>query len=509
MARNSIIRAVITGDSSGLDRALGRSESRLGSFGRTAGRVLAGFGGLAAGAAVLSKPLVDAAVDLNEEMSKSSVVFGDAAASVQHFADTAAVSLGISETEALRAAGNFGQFGIAAELSGDELAKFSTDLTAAAADLASFNNLDPGEALQKLQSGLAGSSEPLRSAGIFLTEAAVAARAAEMGLGDVNGELTEGEKVLARYDLILGQMGEQGSMGDFARTSDSLANKQRILSARFSDVQAELGQRLLPVALAAADGLLTLLDGFESLAAVFQEEGFSGVLAVIRGKVAEWGAAFVEWVPGAFRELITESNDWFWNRFVPWIEEQTQPLEDELGRWGTAFADWADDIDMESLKRLGSRIWEWMRTDLYDTWKTGWDELYGPDSWVRQTVWPKLEEGFNWLKTKVTTFWTETVEPWISNQLAFSGGRIGDAFLGGLGAAVTSFSPSDLVPDLPSFDLPGIGALGGMLGGSSSQSGVTPAPKKSKIVIEMNSREVAEAVFEEDRLSGGALSGAR
>jgi phage-related protein len=39
------------------------------------------------------------------------------------------------------------------------------------------------------------------------------------------------------------------AQGDFARTSGGLANQQRILSARFKDAQADLGQKLLPIAL--------------------------------------------------------------------------------------------------------------------------------------------------------------------------------------------------------------------------------------------------------------------
>jgi len=37
------------------------------------------------------------------------------------------------------------------------------------------------------------------------------------------------------------------AQGDFARTSDGLANSQRILSAQFKDLQAELGTILLPI----------------------------------------------------------------------------------------------------------------------------------------------------------------------------------------------------------------------------------------------------------------------
>ena len=52
-----------------------------------------------------------------------------------------------------------------------------TSLRPLAADLASFNNIDPTEALDKLRSGLVGEAEPLRSVGVLLNEAAVQAKA--------------------------------------------------------------------------------------------------------------------------------------------------------------------------------------------------------------------------------------------------------------------------------------------------------------------------------------------
>ena len=37
------------------------------------------------------------------------------------------------------------------------------------------------------------------------------------------------------------------AQGDFAKTSDSLANQQRILKAQYENATAAIGQRLLPV----------------------------------------------------------------------------------------------------------------------------------------------------------------------------------------------------------------------------------------------------------------------
>jgi hypothetical protein len=94
------------------------------------------------------------------------------------------------------------------------------------------------------QSGLAGETEPLRRFGLDLSAATVEAYAYANGIGTVGTELTEAQKVQARYGLLMEQTNK--TQGDFANTSDQLANSQRILQARMENARAELGTALLP-----------------------------------------------------------------------------------------------------------------------------------------------------------------------------------------------------------------------------------------------------------------------
>ena len=105
----------------------------------------------------------------------------------------------------------------------------SEQLLRLGADLASFNNLEVGDALDKLRSGLTGEAEPLRELGVLLSEDAVQAEALASGLAESTKAITEADKVQARYNLILKQTAT--AQGDFARTSTGLANAQRIISA--------------------------------------------------------------------------------------------------------------------------------------------------------------------------------------------------------------------------------------------------------------------------------------
>jgi hypothetical protein len=222
-------------------------------------------------------PAVNAASDLEESMSKNNVIFGDAASAVSSFADEAARALGQSKTQALAAASTFGTFGKAAGLAGQELATFSTDFVTLASDLASFNNTTPEDAINAIGAALRGESEPLRRYGVLLNDATLKAAALELGIYDGTGALTAQQKVLAAQKVIYEQTTD--AQGDFARTSDGLANQQRILAAQVENLQAKFGELLLPVFKRVVQyindnvlpALTLMIDGFK-------EDGLSGAI---------------------------------------------------------------------------------------------------------------------------------------------------------------------------------------------------------------------------------------
>lgn len=228
-------------------------KANAGAFALAGGAALAAFGAKAVGAAS----------DFEESSAKITQLFGADAESVMKFADTAAQAIGQSKQDVLNAAGTFGTFGQAAGLAGDDLATFSNDFTTLASDLASFNNTTPEEAVQAIGAALRGESEPLRKYGILLDDATLKAAAFEMGIYKGNGTLTSQQKILAAQKVIFDQ--STSAQGDFARTSDGLANQQRILAAELENVTIEIGQKLLPIALEFAhfanDTLVPALKG--------------------------------------------------------------------------------------------------------------------------------------------------------------------------------------------------------------------------------------------------------
>jgi hypothetical protein len=208
-------------------------------------------------------PAIRAASDFEEATSKVNVIFGRASKSVKDFADTAARSLGQSKQAVLDAAGAFGTFGKAAGLAGEDLSLFTTDFITLATDLASFNNTTPEEAVQAIGAALRGEAEPLRRFGVLLNDATLKTEAMELGIYSGNKALTAQQKILAAQSAIYKQTGD--AQGDFARTADGLANKQRTLSALFKNFQIQLGQQLLPAATDFANGLVKINDAFEAM----------------------------------------------------------------------------------------------------------------------------------------------------------------------------------------------------------------------------------------------------
>ena len=211
-------------------------------------------GGLAVAGIIKS---VNAASDLNESLSKTQVVFGDLSDEVVAWSKTSVDAMGLSQQQALETAGTFGNLFTAMGIGDKASLDMSESLVELASDLASFNNLETPEVLEKLRAGIVGEAEPLRTLGIQISAARTEAKAMELGFKKVDGQLSASAKAQANYAIILED--SKKAQGDFARTSDGLANSQRRLQARLSNTAATLGNALTPVVAKLAGKLDNLL----------------------------------------------------------------------------------------------------------------------------------------------------------------------------------------------------------------------------------------------------------
>lgn len=194
----------------------------------------------------LGKESIALASDMNETRSKINAVFGsESQAQIEKWSSTAATKMGMSQQAAQAFAASFGNIYTNMGFTQKESAKLSMNLVQLAADQASFNNLPTEEVLQKIQSGLTGEYESLKSLGIVIKESEVQQRAMN-DTGKASAKLlTDQELAMARYELIVEK--SSNANGDFARTSDGLANQQKILAAKMDDLKTKIGEALLPV----------------------------------------------------------------------------------------------------------------------------------------------------------------------------------------------------------------------------------------------------------------------
>jgi hypothetical protein len=220
--------------------ALGRVE---GAF-KGLGAKLAGLAGTV-GAGAFFYNAVQGASSLAETMSKVDQVFGDSTGTVKSFADKAAKDFGLVKQPLLDAASIFGLMAKGAGQADSEAAAFATSMSMLAADASSFYNVPLDTALEKIRAGLSGEAEPLRAFGVFLSDAAMQAKAAEMGLVGLNGKLDENQKITVRAALI--QEGLAKANGDLARTIDGTANRQRKVMGDFTNAMNDFGATVMPI----------------------------------------------------------------------------------------------------------------------------------------------------------------------------------------------------------------------------------------------------------------------
>jgi hypothetical protein len=477
----------------------GKAFEGIQAVGKVALGALAGAAVVAVGAiATIGPAVISAASDLNESMSKAQVVFGDSVKAIEAFAATSAESFGIAKGAAYEATSTFGNLFVTMGLGKGSAADMSVDIVKLAADLASFNNLDTADVLQKLRSGLIGEAEPMRSLGVMLTEDSVKAEALALGLGKtavnsaavaaaekklastrqavsditamygVNSkqvqkglvdiakdeaalaaaraggttELTEAMKVQARYSLIMKQT--KTAQGDFARTSDGLANTQRILSATFKDISTEIGATFLPLVLGVAQAISPIVKNLmpqfraalEKIKPIITDIGNSiGIfvevlmrtgdpIEAIRGALSN----FPNLAP-TFEGIVTGLQS-FIATIQPIIEQvtawiaQNVSLQDVLIAIGVAIAAVvipalisvvaavapivAAFVGLVAVVSLLRQAWEndWggIRTTLTQVWN--------------ETLQPALEQLWQWLQVNVplaiqtlTTFWTTVLVP--------------------------------------------------------------------------------------------------
>lgn len=261
-----------------MDSLSGNTEEMASKIDKSMSQIRLGMSALAAGAAILS-PFVlglNNASDLEENINKTKVAFGDYANDVLTFAKSSLSSFGVSENQALDAASLFGDMGTSMGVTQEEAARLATSLVGLGGDLSSFKNISQEQAAGALKGIFTGETESLKGLGVVMNETTLASFAQAQGITKTVESMTQAEKVMLRYQFVMDAT--KNAQGDFARTSEGFANSQRTLQGTLEELSASLGAIFMPI-VAKAMGMLT---GFLGVFKAFADSPLGqGILTVV------------------------------------------------------------------------------------------------------------------------------------------------------------------------------------------------------------------------------------
>lgn len=189
---------------------------------------------------------VDLASSVERTNEKLKTLFGtEGAAQIREWATTTKKNFGISEQAAKQYAADIAGLWGSEHLgfTTDELMNMATGLVELTGDLASFHNFSVAETWTKILSGMRGETEAIEDLGIDLRAASIAPY---FGLGAKGwGDLDQKSRILMTYEYALAMTTK--AQGNFARTGDTYQNQLALFNANIEELQASLGQTLLPV----------------------------------------------------------------------------------------------------------------------------------------------------------------------------------------------------------------------------------------------------------------------
>lgn len=250
-------------------------ENSLKSIGKAA---VAAF---SVGAVVnFTKSCLELGSNLSEVQNVVDVTFGNLNSEVDKFAQNAIEQFGLGQTVTKKYVGTFGAMAKAFDFNNQAALEMAETLTGLTGDVASFYNLSTDEAFTKLKSVFTGETETLKDLGIVMTQTALDQYAMANGFGKTTSKMTEQEKTALRYQFVLDKLSL--AQGDFARTSDSWANQTRVLSLRFNELKATLGQGFINLFTPIVQGINWVISKLQVLA-----DAFKSFTEFITGKKAD------------------------------------------------------------------------------------------------------------------------------------------------------------------------------------------------------------------------------
>lgn len=227
---------------------------------------------------------IDAAAAFEQNMKHVDTVFGNSAAAVEDFSETALSQFGLSRNEALSMASTFGSMASSISLPQQSIAEMSIGLSGLASDMASYKNISVDEAMNALQGVFSGENTALNALGISMGDAQLNAFALQQGMQKTTSEMSEAEKAQLRYNFVMAQT--KSIHGDYANSATGTADSMNRFQGAVDNLQTSIGSQLLPIITPVIDGLAKFINKLSTAPPFVQKiVAVLGLLVVSAGPV--------------------------------------------------------------------------------------------------------------------------------------------------------------------------------------------------------------------------------
>jgi hypothetical protein len=240
-------------------RQLGAFGKQAGGLGSTLGKVgaaLASFG-IAAKAVQFTTQSIDSARDLERNMFSLKTIFDEFTPTMTKFVE-GAHNIGLSQKDAAKASTFLGSVLKQSGFSMEAVTEQTQKLVSLGVDLAATYGYDVQEALLGMTALFRGEYDPIEKFGVAMKQSEINAILAERGLNKLTGAAFRNAEQTVRMELLYQRAAD--ATGAFTAQSGNLFVEQKKLQAQFENMQASLGNQLLPVMGALVEALVPLVD---------------------------------------------------------------------------------------------------------------------------------------------------------------------------------------------------------------------------------------------------------
>ncbi len=253
----------------------------------TSAGTLSAFKTLASGLSALGigamiKNAISLAGDLQQNIGGSESVFKNYASTIQKTAETAASSLGLSQSKYLATATKMGSLFQGSGFSVAQSADMVTQSIQRASDVASIMGISVDSAMEAVAGMAKGNFTMMDNLGVAINDTNLQIYAQEKGLGKLS---TTQQKVNAAMQMFLDK--SDYAAGNYAKENDTYSGALTTFKAELEDFAAEAGTALLPL----VQSVLPVLSGaFNALKPVIMTVaeavgGLGGIVADIQAKI--------------------------------------------------------------------------------------------------------------------------------------------------------------------------------------------------------------------------------